>query len=198
MSRLATSFILGYHGCDQATADKAIVGDIDILASERDYDWLGSGAYFWESDPHRAMEWAQSKVLRGDYKKAAVIGAVIDLGNCLDLVSREDLELVRVSFKSFKQQQAKAGLSMPQNRSLRGNPDADRVLRFLDCAVIKHLHSAIESVPEEHRAIQPFDSVRGMFTEGKKLYPGCGFRERSHIQIAVRSSSCIKGIFLPR
>ncbi len=71
-------------------------------------------------------------------------------------------------------------------------------MRFLDCAVIRHLHTAIERVPEEKRLVAPFDTVRGMFTEGKRLYPGCGYREKTHVQIAVRNADCIKGIFFPR
>ncbi|TSA32147.1 MAG: hypothetical protein D4R64_16610 [Porphyromonadaceae bacterium] len=41
-------------------------------------------------------------------------------------------------------------------------------------------------------------SVRGVFFEGKELYPNSGFREKNHIQICVRNPNCIKGYFLPR
>lgn len=198
MSRLATSFVLGYHGCDMSVAAKAVSGDINILQSEKDYDWLGPGAYFWESDPQRAQEWADEKVARGDYKSVAVIGAVIDLGHCLDLVARENLELVKDAYKSFKAVQSASGFPMPQNRKLKGRSDPDRVLRYLDCAVIRHLHRAIERVPEEDRLVKPFDTVRGLFTEGKRLYPGGGFRAKTHTQIAVRNATCILGIFYPR
>lgn len=53
-------------------------GETAILQSERDFDWLGPGAYFWESDPRRAIEWAEWKKSRGDYDAPTVIGAVID------------------------------------------------------------------------------------------------------------------------
>lgn len=198
MSRLATSFVLGYHGCDRATAIRAVSGDISLLQSNRDYDWLGPGAYFWEADPQRAYEWAQWKVERGDYSEAAVVGAVIDLRHCLDLVSREDLELVKAAHSSFRRVRERAGLPMPENKSVKGQPDADRVLRFLDCAVLRHLHSVLDGQPAEQRAIEPFDTVRGMFTEGGSLYAGSGFHQKSHVQIAVRSDDCIKGLFHPR
>lgn len=198
MGRLATSFVLGYHGCDSEIAHKAVNGNVDIIQSTREFDWLGPGAYFWESDPERALEWADWKKERGDYKIPAIIGAVIDLGECLDLVSRRDLDLVKEAHESFIKQQQLAGLSIPENKSVKGEASEDRVLRYLDCAVIKHLHSVIDNIPEEDRSIPRFDTVRGMFTEGEALYPGCGFREKSHTQIAVRNSSCIKGIFLPR
>ena len=134
------------------------------------------------------------KVKRGEYKEAAVIGAVIDLGNCLDLTHRDDVELVRTSHKYFMKHQKLSGLPIPKNVSVKGQPNRDRILRFLDCAVIMHLHAAILDNPD----LLPFDSVRGMFSEGKPLYSGCGYKERSHVQIAVRNSSCIKGIFYPR
>lgn len=198
MSRLATSFVLGYHGCDRTTGLKAIHGDVDIIQSDKAFDWLGPGAYFWESDPQRALEWAYSKVASGSYAEPFVIGAVIDLRNCLDLISREDLELLRSAHQAFLKLQQKSGLPVPRNRSVRGEPNADRVLRFLDCAVIKHLHSILDAQPESERRIEPFDTVRGMFTEGKKLYSGSAFRRQSHVQIAVRNTECIRGLFIPR
>lgn len=144
------------------------------------------------------MEWATGKIARNEYKTAAVIGAVIDLGHCLDLANRENLELVRLAYKAFKTEQKLAGLSLPQNRKAPGQPDKDRLLRYLDCAVINHLHNAILRVPAERRLVPPFDTVRGMFTEGRQLYPGCGYREKTHVQIAVLNTDCIKGIFYPR
>ncbi len=72
------------------------------------------------------------------------------------------------------------------------------MLRYLDCAVIRHLHTAISRVPANERIVEPFDTVRGMFVEGRPLYPGCGYREKAHVQIAVVNSLCIKGLFYPR
>ena len=71
--------MLGYHGCDRTLAERAVNGEIELLQSERDFDWLGPGAYFWESDPQRAFEWAKWKAAREDYSNPAVVGAVIDL-----------------------------------------------------------------------------------------------------------------------
>ena len=36
------------------------------------------------------------------------------------------------------------------------------------------------------------------FWEGADLYPGAGFKEKNHIQIAIINPNCIKGFFLPR
>ncbi len=193
MSRLTTSFLLGYHGCDRKVGERAIAGEFDLIASDKKYDWLGPGAYFWESDPRRAAEWASWKVGRNHYRHGAVIGAVIDLRHCLDLTTREDVEVFRKAHESFIDHQQTGGLEVPENISVPGQPDQDRSLRFLDCAVFKHLHGLLA----EGR-VEPYDTVRGMFTEGPEVYPGCGFAERTHVQIAVRNPSCVVGLFWPR
>lgn len=203
MSRLRPGFVLGYHGCDAETAE-AIIGGGSMRQSEEDFDWLGPGAYFWEADPQRAQEWADAKVTRGAYKRGAVVGAVIDLGNCLDLTTRGDLALLADAYSSFERAQRIAGLALPKNRDPRGLSGEDKVLRYLDCAVIKHLHQNIEDDAREYRLrgetppIAPFDTVRGLFVEGGQLYPGGGFYSHTHTQIAVRNEACIKGVFTPR
>jgi hypothetical protein len=167
----------------------------NFLQSDQDYDWLGPGAYFWESDPKRAHEWAEWKASRGEFKEPVVIGAVIDLSNCLDLVAREGVELLRGAHASFVEVQTKANLPIPKNGNPKGAKDKDRVLRFLDCAVLRHLHSIIDTLSIEDPSIEPFDTVRGMFVEGGRVYKGSGIYRKSHVQIAVRNSACIKGVF---
>lgn len=54
MHALSASFILGYHGCDEAVAEKVLAGE-DFKPSDNDYDWLGSGIYFWEANPQRGL-----------------------------------------------------------------------------------------------------------------------------------------------
>jgi hypothetical protein len=190
--------VLGYHGCDAAIARKAVLEGSALLHSERDYDWLGPGAYFWESDPTRAWEWAQWKAARGDYREPAVVGAVIDLRNCLDLTSRQDVELFHAAYKSFKKVTKRSGLAMPKNLSPKGFRDKDRLLRYLDCAVFRHLHNLMDDLAKKDDAISIFDTVRGMFVEGGKVFPGSGVYRKSHAQIAVRTDACVKGIFYVR
>jgi hypothetical protein len=66
--------------------------------------------------------------------------------------------------------------------------------RFLDRAVFEDMHSERllgEGLPD-------YQTVRASFPEGNELYPGAGFTEQNHIQIAVRDPSVIRGYFLPR
>lgn len=92
MTLRSSSFVLGFHGCGRETGMKAVTGEIALKAQNRAYHWLGSGIYFWENDKERALEWAQEKASRGELKgqDPFVVGAVIDLGSCLDLSVREN------------------------------------------------------------------------------------------------------------
>jgi hypothetical protein len=129
VSRLNTSFVLGYHGCDKAIGLKAVAGELDLIQSERDYDWLGPGIYFWEGDPLRALEWAQLK----KFDEPFVLGAVIDLRNCLDLMVRENLDLLAWAYDSYVAQQVKSGLEILENKSTRDSKlGDDKKLRYLD------------------------------------------------------------------
>lgn len=198
MSRLSTSFVLGYHGCDASLSHRVLNLSEDLRESNEKFDWLGPGVYFWESDPLRALEWAQRKVAQGRYKQAAVLGAIIDLGNCLDLTQRENLDLLGESYQTFCETQRAANLKIPVNRDAPDDPHNDKLLRFLDCAVIRHLHYSNETAIEQGVPLQRFDTVRGLFVEGEPAYPGGGFYKRTHSQIAVRSMACIKGYFRPQ
>jgi hypothetical protein len=201
MTRPHTSIVLGFHGCDRGIGTQAISGELELIPSDQGHDWLGPGIYFWEGDPVRAREWAETKARHTPGMDPFVIGAAIDRGHCLDLTSREDIELVRGIHANLVASLSQDGRPIPQNRNARGDPSRDELLRNLDCAVIRYLHDEIElefSSPGGNTTLKPFDSVRALFREGDPIYPSSGFYERTHTQIAVRSLECIKGVFLPR
>ena len=85
---------------------------------------------------------------------------------------------------------------------MKSDGPKDKLLRFLDCAVIRRLHAIIENPAEEFASDDnrppKFDTVRGLFTEGEAVYDGGGFNLKTHTQVAVRTPECIKGLFLPR
>jgi len=204
LSRRNTAFVLGYHGCDRKLADKVIKGKASLAPSDSKFDWVGPGIYFWEADPLRAWEWAESRCRDGSYAEPGVVGAIIDLRECLDLLTREDQELVRDAHASMVTFYTKAGKSLPTNRNSKRDGDTDRKIRELDCAVIKHLHSIMDYDFDEAEAegeagdpIPFYDTVRAMFTEGEPLYEGATFYRQSHVQIAVRNPDCIRGVFHP-
>jgi hypothetical protein len=185
LHRLASSFILGYHGCDQEVGEGLLAGDLHFRPSANSYDWLGPGIYFWESNPIRALEFAVESSRRAGsrVRRPFAVGSVIELGLCLDLTTSSGLALVRIAHQSLAEVTMEGGLQLPSNSK-------DELRRDLDCAVIQRLHAILEAEGQT-----PIDTVKGVFTEGKPLYPGAGFREKTHIQIAVRNPGCIKGVF---
>lgn len=192
MSRPAHFFVLGYHGCDRSVGERLLANTDQFIQSNRAYDWLGPGVYFWENDPRRAKEWAKSLVARGKISDPFVVGAVIDLGHCFDLTPRENLETLADAYGVL----AASGLDLPVNEGPAGDPD--RILRKLDCAVVKTVHALVDSPMGQTSGMKPFDTVRGLFVEGPAVYPGAGFHRFTHTQIAVRNDACIRGVFVPR
>lgn len=98
------NLILGFHGCDQSVVDKVIAGKEDLIASTNDYDWLGHGIYFWENNEERAMDWAVqlSKRKGSSIEHPAVVGAIIDLGLCLDLTDNHYLSELKDSYNVLR------------------------------------------------------------------------------------------------
>ncbi|PLX39386.1 MAG: hypothetical protein C0606_02365 [Hyphomicrobiales bacterium] len=186
MHHLTTTFVLGYHGCDESVAESLIAGK-NFQNSANEYDWLGAGVYFWESNPRRGLEFANEAAKRNGskIKKPAVIGAVIDLGYCLDLLSSAGVDAVAAAYESFLKLCEKN-----ENRLPRNEVGEDLLLRKLDCAVINHLHYV-----REISDLAPFDAVRGVFLEGQRIYENSGFRSKTHIQLCVRNHESIKGVF---
>lgn len=86
MHRLSATFVLGYHGCDKQVAEALLAGE-PFKHSANDYGWLGPGVYFWEANPQRGLDFANESARRKNstVKSPAVNGAIIDLGNCLDM-----------------------------------------------------------------------------------------------------------------
>jgi len=180
--RLAASFVLGYHGCDCAVADQLLAGE-PFKPSANDYDWLGGGIYFWEANPQRGLAFAEraAKRPKATIKTPAVVGAIIDLGACLDLTTMNGVATVREAHANLAQRMAKAATPMPVNQ--------DTLRRQLDRAVIEQAHLIYDTMGAR------IDSVRGVFTEGRPIYGGSGFDEETHVQIAIRNPDCIKGVF---
>lgn len=186
MYSVLPSFVLGFHGCDKNVGEDILMGKSRLLPSENIYDWLGHGIYFWENNPQRALDYAkiiQNNPVRsqGKINHPFVIGAIIDLGRCLNLMEAKSIGILNQGYELYAQSCRAAEFPLPQNKGL---------LRCLDCAVINMVHKFYSNEGKP-----PFDSVRGLFLEGERVYDGAGFFKESHIQICVRNPNCIKGYF---
>lgn len=173
--------IIGYHGTNRETADKLFAG-VPFQSSAKHYDWLGSGVYFWEFGYDRAVRWVDANY--GD--DPAVVGAVIQLGSCFDLLdTRFTLDLGQGA-KLFHAKWT--GESKPPK-----NRGSDRKARFLDCAVINWWLEQLEASGTGTH----YQTVRCGFNEGEPVHSGMEILSESHVQIAVRDLNNILGVFRP-
>lgn len=192
------AWVLAYHGCDRAVGEAILSGQKEIRPSGNDYDWLGTGAYFWENSFSRAMEWAEFMASkrspsRSRISQPFVIGAIIDPGDCLDLSEAGCLDILRAAYPPFADMMTASGTPLPKNEPAHSD-DQDLVKRKLDCAVVNFLHQIREEGKET-----PFDTVRCPFMEGGSLFDGSKIYSRTHVQWCVRDpGKSIFAYFRPR
>lgn len=191
------NLILAFHGCDTETYEKVLYNHEALLPSNNPYDWLGNGIYLWENSLARAEEWAVMYCKRYNKKnpdktpkKPAVIGTVINLGHCLDLTDYGSSEILKKGYEILSYELSLLGKEMPLNRNVKENNDL--LLRELDCAVIERIHQLNRELGRRN-----YDSVRGLFTEGKPVYQESGIMDKTHIQLCIINPNCIKGYFKP-
>lgn len=197
MYSILPNLVLAFHGCDEDTAHKVLYNHEALLPSNNSYDWLGNGVYFWENSVDRAQQWAEAACERynkknpdKEPKRPSVIGAVISLGNCLNLTDYKSGDILRTGYEILKYELELNGKELPVNRDIKGNTDL--LYRDLDCAVIQRIHQY-----NRENKKRGFDSVRGVFLEGKPVYEKAGIMEKTHVQLCVVNPNCIKGYFKP-
>ena len=184
-------------GVTERPGEMVLSGNTQLNLSKNSYDWLGKGVYFWESNLERALSYGTFLRDHDTRAKKAInnpfiVGAVIDLGFCLNLADENALILAQQQAHSdLASISADVQTAMPINEpGFKG--DQDLLKRHLDCAVFETLHGL-----REEGQLDPFDSVRGPFWEGDELCPSTLFRQKAHIQLCVRNPRRIKGYFRP-
>lgn len=181
--------VIGFHSCEKELGLRVINGETELRPSKNPWDWLGEGIYFWEQNPNRALGYAIDAATKkqfhaGNINTPFVIGAIIELGNCLNLIEPESVEVLQEAYSGLEKIYSEAGKKLPSNK------DANRKL---DCAVFKHLHESRKNNPA-----LAYDTIRCPFVEGELIYPGANFSSKLHIEICVLNTDIIRGYFLPR
>ncbi|NLR66521.1 hypothetical protein HGH92_19585 [Chitinophaga varians] len=186
--------IIGFHGCERSLRDDIISEGRKLRFSTGKYEWLGHGIYFWQNNYERAMDFVTHPPDGRKIVHPAVLGAVLSLEHCLDLLDTKYIRQLRTTFEMMEHAIKLRGGNLPCNRNKHGadNP-MDKVIRELDCHVIEFLHERMRQ-----EGVKPYDSVRGVFIEGTPIYEDAGFYDKTHIQICIRNPNCIKGYFIPR
>lgn len=196
------NLIIGFHGCEAAVRDALLKNPNEIKISQKPFDWLGHGIYFWENNYERALQWAEDKKNRGAITEPAVIGAVLYLGYCCDFLDRKYIQLLATSFAVMEDNYRKSGKELPSNKDLAHDPHKDKIMRHLDCAAIEFMDAEIfDQVRQDvfakgYSDYKIFDTARGVFTEGGLLLKEQGYllkvisRFACAIRIAFRVFSC--------
>lgn len=193
--------LIAYHGCDVTTRDDLVSGRLKCLDhSTNHYDWLGSGAYFFEGDAERALLFAQASHRSPQKRYTAkpiatptVVGVALRVQNWLDMTTQAGIREFSLAYQSMAAGLNATGALLPQNRPA-GDSDNDIIYRALDNAVFNWLHQARAT---QTPPLAPFQAVRAAFHQGEIIAPTSGFQASTHIQIALRDNRCIVGWFLP-
>ncbi|WP_319419733.1 hypothetical protein [Pleurocapsa sp. FMAR1] len=120
------SFVYGFHGIDRDAAIHILNQEDNFRHSNNSYDWLGNGIYFWENNYQRAIQYAQenSKRSNSTIKTPFVLGAVLDLGNCLDLLAQKYIDYLSIAFNVLEQYLERENKLLPMNSAF-GKSDFD-------------------------------------------------------------------------
>jgi hypothetical protein len=117
----AAKHVSVYHGCHADAATHVLSGE-PFRQSTNKYDWLGSGVYFWEYAPFRALEWARAR----DGDGGVVIEATITLNQCLNLLDSVHITHLQAAYAGAMKAIHAAGGVPPVNR--RGTHELDRLI----------------------------------------------------------------------
>jgi len=171
--------VIGYHGTDMAAAERLVSGE-EFQPSDADNEWFGKGVYFWEHAFKQAWRWSR------DYKRfgrPAVVGAVIRLGNRLDLVDPGNVTVFREFSRALLDDYARAKVAPPRNF---------RTHKRLDCAVFNYMYGHLE------RANRPLDTARAVYyplSGARRVVKGSWISEETHIQICVRNPRSVLAVW---
>ena len=171
--------VYGYHGTDKRSALKIIERGFDF--STNDYDWLGTGVYFFQDAPMRAAAWASQRYPNSP----AVIRSELVLENCIDLLDIAWNPIIREAYEIFVREYERANIPLP-----RQNPQRSKAHR-LDCAFFNYI---VEKVLASQNMV--IGSIRAVFNEGDRIYPSSALSDRAHIQIVIRDLSSIQKSYL--
>jgi hypothetical protein len=164
--------VVAFHGTRRATAERLVSGE-PFGASTNDDDWLGHGIYFWEFAPQQAWRWAVHRYGEGD---AAVLGALVRLGRCFDLLDPSNADVLHDAHAEMSTALAALGQPLPKNANAN---------KFLDCAVFNWLY---QRLGKQGLHVQSSRAVFVPVQAGRlsRVWERSGIFRGAHIQVCVR------------
>ena len=122
-------------------ADRLVAGE-PFEPSDQDDEWFGKGIYFWEHAFKQAWWWAR------DHKKhdrPAVVGAVIRLGYCFDLVDPGNVTVLREYLDQMLADLAANGIKPPKN--VRTHRKLDYAHSSITCTTTSRSRGGLSTQP---------------------------------------------------
>jgi hypothetical protein len=107
--------VYGDRGTSQAQAASILTNGFQ--SSDNDYDWLGTGVYFFQDAPLRAEQWARER----HPENPAVICAIIRLENCIDLLDIKWVPHLKNVYNLFVDRYESSNQALPEQ-----NPDRSK------------------------------------------------------------------------
>jgi hypothetical protein len=130
------------------------------------------------------MQWATQQ----HPQHPAVIRAVIQLDNCIDLLDIKwfpPLKIVYNSFREGYQRFVRVASALRKRPLPKQNPTLSKAHR-LDCAFFNYATELLRSQGQE------MEAIRAVFVEGENMFPSSAIFDLAHIQIAVKNTALIK------
>lgn len=174
--------VVAFHGTRRKIAEALIAGD-PFGPSQNDDDWLGHGIYFWEYAPQQAWRWAERRYGEQD---AAVVGTLVRLGRCVDLLDPSNAELLVEAHADLELALAAAGQKLKNNANTH---------KYRDCAVFNYLFAKLKQsnieVESARAVFVPLKAGKGL----PRLWDRSGIFDGAHIQLSVRESNNILAVW---
>lgn len=172
--------VIAYHGTSAQVADRLVDGEAFTI-SQNDDDWFGTGIYFWEYAPKQAWWWAERYK---NEKSPAVVGAIIRLGHCLDLLDPENVRVLQSFQREAIDVWKNASMIVPKN----GNQH-----KKLDCAIFNLFYGQ-----QRDPGIETARAVYVPTGSASRAWKRSWIYEQSHIQICVRKPENILAVWRVR
>ena len=171
------------------SALRVVSGEISILRSENEFDWLGNGIYYWEYAPKQAWAWADRKRKNEHWprdEEVAVVASMIRLGFCFDLLDPDNTHEIKACYREYLIFCERLGQEPRKNYQHR---------KYLDCAVFQLAYAAFK-----RDGIQ-VDSSRSVYVPTgprRRAWKSSSVSEDAHIQLCIRNDDCILGSWLAK
>jgi hypothetical protein len=169
--------VYGYHGTSRVRAKSIIENGFRL--SDRGYDWLGPGVYFWQDAPQRALEWAMK--YHPDDPVVIRSSILFEEGKTMDLLDTRWFPSLSERYADYVASFLESELRIPEQ-----DPNQSKK-HYLDHSFLDYISLIINRCSPGRISV-----IRAAFTEGNPIYLNSAIHDLSHVQISVRDRKYIQ------